>query len=393
MLQAKSSFVAILLSAAILLCQRVNAVDVTPLAIGKPAPDFNLPGVDGKNHRLADFASAKVLVVIFTCNHCPTAQAYESRIIKLNDDFQGHGVALIAINPNDPQAISLAELGYTEYSDTFDEMKLRAKERGYQFPYLYDGKTQAVAKAFGVLATPQVFIFDSNRQLQYEGAIDDSDIHEVHHNYAHDAIEDLLANKPVAVPKSHVFGCSTKWADKGANVRAAVAKWDQEPVSLETIDATGAKQLAANDSQNLRLINVWATWCGPCEAEIPEFVEMQRMYRHRGFEVVTISMDEPNDKARALKFLQEHHVSGTNFLYTSTDRDALISSLDAKWEGPLPHTMLVAPSGQVIYRHTGSIDPIEVKKYIVAYLGRTYGPLPGMKGVEALQESEKAPQK
>lgn len=393
MLQARTTFVAVLLSAVMFLCHRVHAVEVTPLALGKPAPDFNLPGVDGKNHRLADFASAKVLVVIFTCNHCPTAQAYESRIIKLYDDFHNKGVALVAINPNDPQAISLAELGYTEYSDTFDEMKLRAKELGYPFSYLYDGKTQSVAKAFGVLATPHVFIFDSNRLLQYEGAIDDSDIHEVHHNYARDAIEDLLANKPVAVPKSHVFGCSTKWADKGVNVRAALAKWDQEPVSLATIDAVGAKNLAANDSQNLRLINVWATWCGPCEAEIPEFVEMRRMYRHRGFEVVTISMDEPHDKDRALKFLQEHHVSGTNFLYNSADRDALILSLDAKWEGPLPHTMLVAPGGQVIYRHTGSIDPIEVKKYIVAYLGRTYAPSPGMKGVEALNESAKPSQR
>jgi len=393
MLQARSTCVAILLLAALLLCQRANALEVTPLDIGKPAPDFNLPGVDGKNHRLADFASAKVLVVIFTCNHCPTAQAYDSRIIKLYDDFHDKGVALIAINPNDPQAIRLDELGYTEYSDTFDEMKLRAKESGFQFPYLYDGQTQSVAKAYGVLATPHVFIFDSKRLLQYEGAIDDSDIHEVHHHYTRDAIEALLANKPVAIPKSHVFGCSTKWADKGASVKAALAKWDQEPVSLGTIDAPGAKKLAANDSQNLRLINVWATWCGPCEAEIPEFVQMQHMYGHRGFEVITISMDEATDKDRALKFLKEHHVSGTNFLYSSTNRDALISALDAKWEGPLPHTMLVAPGGQVIYRRTGAIDPIEVKKYIVAYLGRTYAPSPGVKGVEALNESAKPSQK
>lgn len=393
MLRARTVFVAVLLSAAMFLCQPVSAVEVTPLAIGRPAPDFNLPGVDGKNHRLADFASAKVLVVIFTCNHCPSAQAYDSRIIKLYDDYHEKGVALVAINPNDPQAIRLDELGYTEFSDSFDEMKLRAKERGFQFPYLYDGQTQAVAKAYGVLATPHMFIFDSRRMLQYEGAIDDSDIHEVHHHYARDAIESLLAGKPVAVSKSHVFGCSTKWADKGVSVKAALAKWNEEPVSLSTIDAAGANKLAANDSQNLRLINVWATWCGPCEAEIPEFVEMQRMYRHRGFEVVTISMDEPHDKDRALKFLQEHHVSGTNFLYSSTDRDALISALDAKWDGPLPHTMLVAPGGQMVYRHTGSIDPIEVKKYIVAYLGRTYAPSPGIKGVEALQESAKASQK
>ena len=119
------------------------------LEIGQPAPDFELPGVDGKTHRLKDFADAKVLVVVFTCNHCPTAQAYEDRIIKLHNDYKDRGVALVAISPNDPQVLRLDELGYTDVGDSLEDMKIRAKDRKFNFPYLYDGENQEVSAAYG----------------------------------------------------------------------------------------------------------------------------------------------------------------------------------------------------------------------------------------------------
>ena len=349
-----------------------RAAEVKTLEIGQKAPDFDLPGVDGKNHALKDFAAAKVLVVIFTCNHCPTAQAYEDRIIKLNDQFKDKGVALVAINPNNPDAIRLDELGYTDLSDSFEEMKIRAKERGFKFPYLYDGKTQKASREYGVQATPHVFIFDRDRKLRYVGRIDDSEVKEVHKQFAREAIEALLAGKPVPVEKTHVIGCSTKWIDKNDSVKQALAQWEKEPVTLEMINAEGVKKLAANDSKKLRLVNVWATWCAPCVAEIPQLVDVNRMYRGRAFEFVTISMDGPDAKGEAMEFLKSKHVAATNYLFDSDDRDALIDSLDKKWEGPVPHTMLIAPGGKVIYRHTGPVDFPELKKAIVAYLGRTY---------------------
>ena len=176
-----------------LVCGGTRAADPKPLEIGKPAPKFELPGVDGKTYRLDDFRDAKLLVVVFTCNHCPTAQAYDDRIIQLDRDFKNRGVALVAISPNDPRALRLDELGYTEFSDSFDEMKIRAKDRDYKFPYLYDGETQKISQEFGVLATPHVFIFDRDRKLRYQGRIDNSDIHEVTSHEARDAIEALLA--------------------------------------------------------------------------------------------------------------------------------------------------------------------------------------------------------
>ncbi|HEY2588394.1 MAG TPA: redoxin family protein [Tepidisphaeraceae bacterium] len=354
-----------------------RAEQVNPLEIGSPAPDFNLPGVDGRQHALHDYAKAKVLVVIFTCNHCPTAQAYEGRIKQLYADYKDKGVALVAINPNNPAAIRLDELGYTDLSDSLDEMKIRAKGHGFEFPYLFDGDTQKVARAYGCLATPHVFIFDVGRKLRYEGRIDDSDVHEVHRHDARDAIDALLEGKPVPVAKTRVFGCSTKWIDKTDSARKAIEQWNAEPVTLKTIDAKNVKEFAKNDTKDLLLVNIWATWCGPCVAELPELNDLNRMYRHRGFEFITISADEPNNKAQVLKLLQEKHIAGTNYLFSAIDRDAFADAIDKEWQGPLPHTILIAPGGKIIYRHTGQVDLLELKQAIVGFLGRTYGPRPG----------------
>src|SRR5262245_39291504 len=144
------------------------------LTLGSPAPDFNLPGVDGRNWTLKDFAAAKVLVIVFTCNHCPTAQYYEERLKQLVSDYP-RDVAFVAISPNDPKSVRIDELGYTDLGDSFAEMKIRAAHRQLNFPYLYDGDTESVARAYGPVATPHVFIFDASRHLHYVGRIDDSE--------------------------------------------------------------------------------------------------------------------------------------------------------------------------------------------------------------------------
>ena len=342
------------------------------LPIGAAAPDFKLPGVDGRDYSLKDFADARLLVILFTCNHCPTAQAYEDRIIRLHADYKDKGVALVAISPNDPRAVRLDELGYTDLSDSFEEMKLRAKERKYAFPYLYDGEAQKTSLAYGVLATPQVFVFDRQRKLRYVGRIDDSDVKEVQSHDTRNALGALLAGKPVPVETTRVFGCSTKWADKREDAKKSLEKWDKEPVTLETLDEAGVAKLAKNEGDKLLLVNVWATWCGPCVEELPEFVTMNRMYRRRDFKLITISLDEPEKKDAALKVLREQHVAVTNYLSTVKDKDRFADLLDREWAGPLPHTLVVAPGGKVLYRKTGPIDPLEVKRAVVSYLGRTY---------------------
>ena len=350
--------------------------DPKTLAIGADAPNFSLPGVDGKTYTLASFKKASILAIVFTCNHCPTAQAYEDRIIQLTKDYSNKGVAVVAISPNDPKSVNLNELGYTDLSDSYEEMKLRAKQKGYNFPYLYDGETQSISKAYGPVATPHIFIFDKARKLMYQGRIDDMENPAKTPTSldARNAIEALLNTKKVQVTTTKVFGCSIKWAEKKEVVQKVYDKWATEPVSVEMIDEPGLKDLQKNKSDKLRLINVWATWCGPCVSEFPDFITINRMYRGRDFEFISISADNPTNKEKVLKFLKKQQASNTNFLFSVDDKYKLIDIIDPKWQGALPYTILVEPGGKIVYAKQGPIDPAEMKKMIVEnpLIGRYY---------------------
>jgi len=344
-----------------------------PLEIGAAAPDFSLPGVDGREYRLADFADANILVIVFTANHCPTAQAYEGRLMQLVTDYKSKGVAVVAISPNDPQAVRLDEMGYTDIGDSFEEMKLRAAERKFNFPYLYDGQTQTVSRAYGPVSTPDVFIFDKERKLQYSGAVDNSeDPSKIKKSFVRDAIDAMLDGREITIKKMKTFGCTIKWADKRNSVQKAFAEWAKESVEVNLIDANGVREIMKNNSGKLRLVNIWATWCRPCVIEMPELININRMYRNRAFEMVTISGDMPSKKDDVIKFLKDKQVSCTNYLFNSEDRTEMSDALDKGWEGGIPYTVIIKPGGEIIYRHTGPIEPLEVKKAIIGYLGRYY---------------------
>jgi peroxiredoxin len=347
--------------------------DPKTLEIGAKAPDFSLEGIDGKKYSLNSFKDAKLLVMIFTANHCPTAQAYEERMKDLVNNYKEKGVAVVAVSPNDPESVRLDELGYSDLGDTMEEMIMRAKDMEYNFPYLYDGENSKMSMAYGPVATPHVFIFDEERELRYTGRIDDSEkpgtakVHDTRN-----AIEELLAGKPVSTPTTKTFGCSVKWPDKRGYAKKAHEEWAKEPVSLDLIDVNGVKELIKNDSENLRLINVWATWCGPCVTEFPDFVDINRMYRGRDFEFIAISADKPDKKDRALKFLQKMQASNKNYLYNADNIYDLIEAVDKNWQGALPYTLLVEPGGNIVYSKQGTINPLEMKKAIVEKLGRYY---------------------
>ena len=374
----RRTFFPALLALCLAVC-RLAAADHPTLAIGSPLPDFKLPGVDGRDYTPADFAKADVLVVVFTADHCPTAQAYEERLKQLVTKYQTRNVAFIAINPNHADAVRLDEMGYTDLGDTFDEMKIRAANRGYNFPYVDDGPTQTTVQKFGAVATPHVFIFDRNRQLRFEGRIDDSEREALaKHHDTRDAIEALLAAKEPNVTRTKVFGCSIKWAEKVADNEKWLAKVAKEPVTIQRADAAALKQLRANSGTGkIRMINVWATWCGPCVSEFDELLEQNLRFRHRDFELVTLAAQFPDEEPKVLKFLQQHHASTRNLIFGSTDKYALIEALDPEWNGALPHTLLIGTDGKVIYRQTGSIDFLAIRRAIVPALN-AITPWPGL---------------
>jgi thiol-disulfide isomerase/thioredoxin len=337
------------------------------LKIGSAAPDFNLISVDEKSYNLASFKNAQVLVVIFTCNHCPTAQAYEDRIIKLTSDYANKNVAVVAIMPNDPSCLRLDELDFSDLGDSYAEMKIRAKEKKFNFPYLYDGETETASKAYGPIATPHVFVFDSERKLRYEGRIDDMEnpFRSPQSTDARNAIDALLNNREVPVKTTKVFGCSVKWSEKKNLVEKSKAAWAKEPVHLEMIDADSVRNMMKNPSAKLRLINVWSASSEASEQEFPDFVTINRMYRDRDFEFISISLDEPGNRDKALQFLQLQQASNSNYLFNLNDKDKMMKAIDPSWRGVLPYTMLVEPGGKMVYAKDGAIDPAILKSTIV----------------------------
>jgi len=352
----------------------LQAEEPATLAIGEPAPAFSLKGIDGKTYTLESFQEAKVLTLIFTANHCPTAQAYEERMKELSAQYLPGEMQLVAISSNHPGAVCLEELGYTDLGDSFGEMKVRASDKGYNFPYLYDGDQQSMATAYGAKATPHVFVFDRDRKLRYTGRIDDMEdpYRTPTRHDARLAIDALLAGKEVAVKTTKAFGCSLKWKSKMDWRKTLDERWKEKPVKVEGIDLEGVKALVGNRSDVYRLINVWATWCGPCVIEYPEFVDMQRMYGQRNFEVVSLSTDKVSAREKVQAFLEKQEAAFTNYHYVGDDPEGLINAVDPDWQGNLPYTLLIAPGGTILYRHDGIIDPLEVKRAVIQELGRYF---------------------
>lgn len=367
--------------------------DIQTLRIGDKAPDFDLPGISGRNHKLAEYSDGKVLVVLFTSNHCPTSHSIERRLQRFWDEYRPKGVRLVAINPNHPEGLSRDELGYGEYGDSFEEMKPYAAKNGWTFDYLYDGEKQSTARAYGCLATPHVFVFDADLRLRYKGRFDDSgqfDDATVKSHDVRNAVDAILAGQPVTLAETRPMGCSTKWREKKARAAAVHAAWAKAPVTVETIDPAGVAKLRANGSGNIRIVNVWATWCAPCVREFPDLVDLSRQFDMRNVELITLSLDKPADLAKAQAFLQKQAAGPSSrqnsrtkndgrttnhYLFTGT-ADELAAALDKEMAGPIPHTLVLAPDGAVLFRHTGVIDREQVATAILDRINRFYGPAP-----------------
>jgi peroxiredoxin len=170
---------------------------------GDEAIPFELPGVDGRRHALADYAGKEAVAVVFTCNHCPYARAWEDRLIGIQADYAPRGVQLLAINANDAERYP---------DDGFPKMKERSEEKGFNFPYLYD-EPQEIARAYGASRTPEVFLLDEGGTLRYHGTVDDNydDPTAVKAHYLREAIEAVLAGRDPSTAETAPVGCTIKW--------------------------------------------------------------------------------------------------------------------------------------------------------------------------------------
>jgi thiol-disulfide isomerase/thioredoxin len=340
------------------------------LAVGAAAPDFCLTGTDDQTHCLKDYASAKVLMIAFICNHCPTSQLYESRIKQIATDYKDRGVTVVAIEPNNPNAVRLDEMGYTDVGDSFEEMKIRATYRDFNFPYLYDGEDQKISNLYGPTATPHVFIFDQERKLRYQGRVDNNPREPlVTRREARLALDAVLAGKTVELAKTPAVGCSTKWLYKEEGRREEMAEIEKKPVSVKPVTIDDLRALRKNTTGKLLLVDFWATWCGPCRKELPAFETMYRMYGHRAFDLVTVSINYPDEKPGVEKVLQTEHGTSTNYILGSTDLYAQLAAFDPEWNAAVPYTLLIRPDGTIAYKvQSTSVDPLKLKRMIIANL-------------------------
>ena len=356
--------------------------DVKTLEIGAKAPAFTLKDTAGKEYTLDSFKDAKYLMLIFTCNHCPDADAAWGRIQKFADEYKSKGVEVVAIASSSAKGLLKWEHGFTPYGDSFEEMKYVIRDYKLTIPYLYDGDTQVASMAYGALATPHTFIFDAERKLKYHGQFDDAKRSKgpANNSTAQNAMDDLLAGRAIEKPTTRVFGCSTKWIWKQENVKKDNETWKGQSVTVEAVDLDGVKNLVKNDTNRVRLINVWSGSCDTCVSQFPDLTDTYRRFQSRPFDFISIAADskEATPKvlaqlkkmhsaipARAQRGLKGQNRTTNNFHFTGGDATKLSATIDAKWDGTKPFTFIVAPGGEIIYRHTGKIDPVTIRKEIL----------------------------
>ena len=344
------------------------------LPIGAQAPDFSLPGVDGKIHKLSEYAKTPVLAIVFESNHCPVSMLYETRIKKIYEDYRNKGVTVVAINPNSPRAVRLDEMGYTDVPDSLEAMKIRAAYRHREWPYLYDGETQTTAAKFGAVATPHIFLFDRNRTLQYQGRIDDN-VNEslVKSRDARAAIDALLSGKPVPVQETKAFGCTTKWLTKATGVEQEQDRIAAEPVKLTMATAADLAKLRANGTGKILLVHFWTTACSTCVAQFTDLQTTFWMYRNRSaryasLDFVTVSTNAPGEESAVLAFLQKQHAGNTNLQLPTTDVQSFQAAFGAKWNPATSFTAVIAADGTLIYQKEGKLDVLEMRRAILRHM-------------------------
>jgi thiol-disulfide isomerase/thioredoxin len=185
---------------------------------------------------------------------------------------------------------------------------------------------------------------------------------------ARNAIEALIAGKEVPTAHTAVFGCSTKWNSQTQNRERELATWAATPVKLEPADADTLKALRANNTGKMLMVTFWATWCGPCVEEFDDILNTYLWYRSRDFDLVTVSVDDPENKASVLKFLEQHHSAVRNLQFASGDVYALQAAFDKSFDSGVPFTMIVAPGGKVVYQEAGLISMLPMRRTILASL-------------------------
>ena len=323
------------------------------LSVGDQAPDFSgLVGTDDKKHSMDDYKDSSVLVIVFTCNHCPVAKMYEDRFIAFSKQYKKKGVSFVAIS------CSLFP------ADRLEKMKRHADEKRYPFDYITD-PSQQTGRDYGATVTPHVFVLDTKRRIAYLGAFDDSmNSKTVERHYVRDAVEALLAKKQIEIFETLQFGCAIEYRKKQTG-----------DITLKVVGPREFKAVLAKQKGKVVVVDFWATWCLPCLKHFPKTVGWSRKYPKKELVVITFSMDDsdPESKEDALTFLKKQNATIINLMSNLGGEEEAMAAFEIDG-GAIPHFKIYDRKGKVFKTFGGDPDnpftDMEVEAALVKALNR-----------------------
>src|SRR5262245_29117864 len=324
------------------------------IVIGNLAPDYTLSDLDGKTHALKDYRG-KTVVVSFISARCPITNAYKDRIRAVADEYSKRDVAFIGVNSNVDESI--------------EEMRAYAAKNNFDFTILKD-KGNVVADSYAAERTPKVYVIDGEGVLRYQGRIDNSQNPKmVNRNDLREALNEMLAGKPISVVDTRALGCLIKRVQDAAAAppttsakatppqKAAKAAPPQKAPQVETLKPEDFAKFRDSAKGKVLVLNFWATWCGPCVAEFPELVALDAQYRDKGMKLVGITADEPEDvQPKVIPFIKKHKVKFDIIRQDLEDSERIMSQITKDWNGVIPVTVVFDKQGNLAYSKFGIID-------------------------------------
>jgi peroxiredoxin len=315
---------------------------ISAVAVGKPAPDFTLNDLNGQSYSLKNFRG-RITVVAFISTQCPISNDYNERMRSIVQDYTKDNVAFVGINSN--------------FTESPAEIKAHAGKNKLTFPILKD-EGNKVADAFGAQRTPEIFVIDAEGALRYHGRIDNSrDLRRVNRQDLREALNELLAGKTPSVSEGKAFGCPIKRLQNKKEVRAAENRMKNFEPKIGRIKPVDYNKFKDAVKGQVLIVNFWATYCGPCVAEFPEFVMIDQKYREKGVKMVAISADDIVDiKPKVIPFIKEQNARFEVLIQDTDDPQEMIDVVDKNWQGVLPATFIYDKQGNRILSHYGIIN-------------------------------------
>ena len=311
------------------------------LGIGQPAPDFALKDLSGQTRSLKDYRG-RITVIGFIATQCPVSNAYNERMRAIAGEYQARHVAFLGINSNRTEPLS--------------EVREHAAKNKLAFTILKDEGSK-VAGLYGATHTPEMFVIDTEGMLRYHGRIDHSiEPSRVKRSDLRQALDELLAGKPVSTPETKAFGCQIK-RDRATTTAQAASPASKSEPQIALLKPAEFLKLKEQAHGQVLVINFWATWCGPCVAEFPEFVALDQKYRSQGVKIIGISADETGDiKSKVIPFVKEAKARFAIFVQDVEDPQEMIDVVSKDWPGVLPATFVFDKQGKLAYSRFGIID-------------------------------------